>query len=76
MMFSISGLAVLQYSQVSYQMLASCFPEVLGPFVEFSQRLKIEGDESFLFNHFQMFPVIFKLFNSISLIPSCLQASL
>lgn len=46
-MFSISGLDVLQYNEVSYEMLASCFPEVLCPFVEFSQRLKIEGDSTF-----------------------------
>uniref|UniRef100_A0A674NFR9 Mitochondrial tRNA translation optimization 1 n=1 Tax=Takifugu rubripes TaxID=31033 RepID=A0A674NFR9_TAKRU len=39
----LNGMAVLQYNQVSYEMLASCFPEVLCPFVEFSQRLKIEA---------------------------------
>lgn len=44
---SISGMAILQYNQVSYQMLATCFPDVLWPFVEFSQRLKIEGDSTF-----------------------------
>lgn len=43
----ISGMAILQYNQVSYQMVASCFPDILGPFVEFSQRLKIEGDSTF-----------------------------
>lgn len=42
-----SGMDVLQYNEVSYEMLASCFPESLSPFLEFSQRLKIEGDYIF-----------------------------
>lgn len=38
---------VLQYNDVSFEMLASVFPEFLSPYVEFSQRLKIEGKTAF-----------------------------
>lgn len=34
---------VLQYNDVTFEMLASAFPECLSPHMEFSQRLKIEG---------------------------------
>lgn len=43
-LFIFSGMDVLQYNEVSFEMLASCFPEGLSPYMEFSQRLKIEGD--------------------------------
>lgn len=43
-LFIFSGMDVLQYNEVSFEMLASCFPEGLSPHMEFSQRLKIEGD--------------------------------
>uniref|UniRef100_A0A3Q3VSX8 tRNA uridine 5-carboxymethylaminomethyl modification enzyme C-terminal subdomain domain-containing protein n=1 Tax=Mola mola TaxID=94237 RepID=A0A3Q3VSX8_MOLML len=39
----MTGMDVLQYNEVSYEMLASCFPESFSPFLEFSQRLKIEA---------------------------------
>ncbi|KAF7204462.1 protein MTO1 homolog, mitochondrial [Nothobranchius furzeri] len=39
----LSGIEMLQYKDVSFQVLASIFPEVLLPFMEFSQRLKIEA---------------------------------
>ncbi|XP_030630881.1 5-taurinomethyluridine-[tRNA] synthase subunit MTO1, mitochondrial [Chanos chanos] len=39
----VSGEEVLQYKDVSFEMLASAFPEVLSQYVEFSQRLKIEA---------------------------------
>lgn len=55
--FPLSGAAILQHYQLSYQRLASCFPEVLWPFAEFSERLKIEGESTFS----TVFPVIFKL---------------
>lgn len=42
--FPCSGTEVLRYSDVSFEMLASCFPEILSPYMEFAQRLKIEGD--------------------------------
>lgn len=72
---SISGMAILQYNQVSYQMLATCFPDILWPFVEFSQRLKIEGDSTF--GSFQLdFLLLLRCFNSISPISSYIQASL
>ncbi|XP_051272614.1 protein MTO1 homolog, mitochondrial [Dicentrarchus labrax] len=38
-----NGMDVLQYSDVSFEMLASAFPECLSPYMEFSQRLKIEA---------------------------------
>ncbi|KAG7507560.1 MTO1-like, mitochondrial [Solea senegalensis] len=34
---------LLQYNHVSFEMLASVFPESLSPYAEFSQRLKIEA---------------------------------
>ncbi|XP_026206641.1 protein MTO1 homolog, mitochondrial [Anabas testudineus] len=40
---SLSGMDVLQYNDVSFEMLASVFPECLSPYMEFSQRLKIEA---------------------------------
>ncbi|KAM4715913.1 LOW QUALITY PROTEIN: 5-taurinomethyluridine-[tRNA] synthase subunit MTO1, mitochondrial [Anableps anableps] len=39
----LSGMDLLQYKDVSFEMLASVFPECLLPYVEFSQRLKIEA---------------------------------
>ncbi|XP_035525524.1 protein MTO1 homolog, mitochondrial [Morone saxatilis] len=39
----VNGMAVLQYNDVSFEMLASAFPECLSPYMEFSQRLKIEA---------------------------------
>ncbi|XP_019961220.2 protein MTO1 homolog, mitochondrial [Paralichthys olivaceus] len=39
----LSGLELLQYKDLSFEMLASAFPECLSPFIEFSQRLKIEA---------------------------------
>ncbi|KAM8837897.1 5-taurinomethyluridine-[tRNA] synthase subunit MTO1, mitochondrial [Spinachia spinachia] len=39
----MTGMEVLQYNNVSFEMLASAFPESLSPHVEFSQRLKIEA---------------------------------
>lgn len=41
--FFFSGMALLQYNNVSFEVLASAFPECLSPYMEFSQRLKIEG---------------------------------
>uniref|UniRef100_A0A673CR12 5-taurinomethyluridine-[tRNA] synthase subunit MTO1, mitochondrial n=1 Tax=Sphaeramia orbicularis TaxID=375764 RepID=A0A673CR12_9TELE len=38
-----SGMEVLQYQDVSFEMLESVFPECLSPYKEFSQRLKIEA---------------------------------
>lgn len=46
-LFFLSGMDVLQYNDVSFEMLASVFPECLSPYVEFSQRLKIEGKTDF-----------------------------
>ncbi|CAL9699090.1 unnamed protein product [Knipowitschia caucasica] len=39
----MTGLELLQYSDVSFEMLSSEFPQQLSPFLEFSQRLKIEA---------------------------------
>ncbi|XP_044035373.1 protein MTO1 homolog, mitochondrial isoform X2 [Siniperca chuatsi] len=39
----LTGMHVLQYNDVSFEMLASAFPECLSPYLEFSQRLKIEA---------------------------------
>ncbi|XP_020792334.2 protein MTO1 homolog, mitochondrial isoform X2 [Boleophthalmus pectinirostris] len=39
----MTGIEILQYSEVSYEMLCSVFPEHLLPYIEFSQRLKIEA---------------------------------
>lgn len=41
--FSPSGMEVLQYKDASFTMLASVFPECLSPYMEFAERLKIEG---------------------------------
>lgn len=38
----LTGIEVLQYNQVSFEMLASVFPHLL-PYKDFSQRLKIES---------------------------------
>lgn len=38
-----SGLDLLQYNDVTFEMLASAFPESLSSYMEFAQRLKIEG---------------------------------
>ncbi|XP_021165128.2 protein MTO1 homolog, mitochondrial [Fundulus heteroclitus] len=40
---SLSGMDLLQYKDVSFEMLASLFPEQLSPHMEFSERLKIEA---------------------------------
>ncbi|XP_062331613.1 protein MTO1 homolog, mitochondrial isoform X2 [Osmerus eperlanus] len=40
---TLSGVDLLQYKDVSFQMLASAFPECLSPYLEFAQRLKIEA---------------------------------
>jgi len=45
--FCFSGLEVLQYKDVSYQMLASAFPELSSLYLEFSERLKVEGNRTF-----------------------------
>lgn len=34
---------MLHYKDVSFQMLASAFPELLAPYLEFSERIKVEG---------------------------------
>ncbi|KAI3364851.1 hypothetical protein L3Q82_001038 [Scortum barcoo] len=39
----LTGMEVLQYKDVSFEMLASLFPELLSSYMEFSQRLKIEA---------------------------------
>ncbi|XP_037319128.2 protein MTO1 homolog, mitochondrial [Pungitius pungitius] len=40
---TMTGMEVLQYNDVTFEMLASAFPESLSPHMEFSQRLKIEA---------------------------------
>uniref|UniRef100_A0A3Q2P8D8 Mitochondrial tRNA translation optimization 1 n=1 Tax=Fundulus heteroclitus TaxID=8078 RepID=A0A3Q2P8D8_FUNHE len=40
---TLSGMDLLQYKDVSFEMLASLFPEQLSPHIEFSERLKIEA---------------------------------
>ncbi|KAF7659538.1 hypothetical protein LDENG_00296050 [Lucifuga dentata] len=39
----LTGMDLLQYNDVTFEMLASIFPECLSPYMEFSQRLKIEA---------------------------------
>ncbi|KAM3860109.1 5-taurinomethyluridine-[tRNA] synthase subunit MTO1, mitochondrial [Diretmus argenteus] len=39
----LNGMDLLQYKDVSFEMLATVFPECLSPYMEFSQRLKIEA---------------------------------
>ncbi|XP_034415107.1 protein MTO1 homolog, mitochondrial [Cyclopterus lumpus] len=39
----LTGMDVLRYNDVSFEMLASAFPECLSHHMEFSQRLKIEA---------------------------------
>lgn len=39
----LNGVEMLQYKDVSFQMLASAFPELSGPYLEFSERLKVEA---------------------------------
>ncbi|XP_072312698.1 protein MTO1 homolog, mitochondrial [Eucyclogobius newberryi] len=39
----MTGIELLQYSEVSFEKLSSLFPEHLLPYIEFSQRLKIEA---------------------------------
>ncbi|XP_068438826.1 protein MTO1 homolog, mitochondrial [Clinocottus analis] len=39
----LTGMDMLRYNDVSFEMLASEFPEYLSPYMEFSQRLKIEA---------------------------------
>ncbi|XP_026803648.3 protein MTO1 homolog, mitochondrial [Pangasianodon hypophthalmus] len=39
----ISGEEMLQHKEVSFEMLASIFPEIFAPYLEFSQRIKIEA---------------------------------
>ncbi|XP_056153761.1 protein MTO1 homolog, mitochondrial [Lampris incognitus] len=38
----LNGMELLQYNDVSFEKLASAFPECLSTYLEFSQRLKIE----------------------------------
>ncbi|XP_027145414.1 5-taurinomethyluridine-[tRNA] synthase subunit MTO1, mitochondrial isoform X1 [Larimichthys crocea] len=38
-----TGMDILQYNDVSFETMASAFPECLSPYMEFSQRLKIEA---------------------------------
>ncbi|XP_051969231.1 protein MTO1 homolog, mitochondrial [Xyrauchen texanus] len=40
---NLNGEEVLQYKKVSFQMLAAAFPEILSPYLEFSERLKVEA---------------------------------
>uniref|UniRef100_A0A8C8C4H9 tRNA uridine 5-carboxymethylaminomethyl modification enzyme C-terminal subdomain domain-containing protein n=1 Tax=Oncorhynchus tshawytscha TaxID=74940 RepID=A0A8C8C4H9_ONCTS len=40
---TLNGLDLLQYKDVSFEMLASAFPECLSQYFEYSQRLKIEA---------------------------------
>ncbi|XP_076615340.1 5-taurinomethyluridine-[tRNA] synthase subunit MTO1, mitochondrial [Chaetodon auriga] len=39
----LTGMDMLQYNDVSFEKLVSAFPELLSPYMEFSQRLKIEA---------------------------------
>ncbi|KAM4524587.1 5-taurinomethyluridine-[tRNA] synthase subunit MTO1, mitochondrial isoform 1-T1 [Odontesthes bonariensis] len=39
----LTGMELLQYKDMSFEMLASLFPEYLSSYMEFSQRLKIEA---------------------------------
>uniref|UniRef100_A0A667X096 Mitochondrial tRNA translation optimization 1 n=1 Tax=Myripristis murdjan TaxID=586833 RepID=A0A667X096_9TELE len=39
----LNGMDLLQYNNVSFEMLASAFPERFSPHLEFSQRLEIEA---------------------------------
>ncbi|XP_033840889.1 protein MTO1 homolog, mitochondrial [Periophthalmus magnuspinnatus] len=39
----MTGIEILQYSEVSYEMLCSVFPQHLSLYIEFSQRIKIEA---------------------------------
>ncbi|XP_065098739.1 protein MTO1 homolog, mitochondrial [Paramisgurnus dabryanus] len=39
----LNGEEVLQYKEVSFQMLASAFPKLLSPYQEFSERIKVEA---------------------------------
>uniref|UniRef100_UPI0037E840BC protein MTO1 homolog, mitochondrial n=1 Tax=Semicossyphus pulcher TaxID=241346 RepID=UPI0037E840BC len=39
----LSGMDLLQYKDVTFEMLANAFPECLSPYMELSQRLKIEA---------------------------------
>ncbi|XP_034563759.1 protein MTO1 homolog, mitochondrial [Notolabrus celidotus] len=39
----LTGTDLLQYKDVTFEMLASTFPECLSPYMEFGQRLKIEA---------------------------------
>lgn len=39
---AMNGTEVLQYNDVSFEKLASCYPEILSPYMEFAERLKIE----------------------------------
>ncbi|KAJ7984464.1 hypothetical protein DPEC_G00355100 [Dallia pectoralis] len=40
---TMNGLDLLQYKDVSFEMLAAIFPEQLSPYLQFSQRLNIEA---------------------------------
>ncbi|XP_061564592.1 protein MTO1 homolog, mitochondrial [Cololabis saira] len=40
---SMTGMELLQYKDMSFEMLASAFPEHLSSYMDFSQRLKIEA---------------------------------
>lgn len=39
----LTGMDILQYKDVTFEMLANVFPKHLSPYMEFSQRLKIEA---------------------------------
>ncbi|KAM9336511.1 5-taurinomethyluridine-[tRNA] synthase subunit MTO1, mitochondrial [Symphorus nematophorus] len=39
----LTGMDVLQNNDVSFEMMASAFPECLSPYMEFAQRIKIEA---------------------------------
>ncbi|XP_051530435.1 protein MTO1 homolog, mitochondrial-like [Myxocyprinus asiaticus] len=40
---NLNGEEVLQYKKVSFHVLATAFPEILSPYLEFSERLKVEA---------------------------------
>ncbi|XP_072523422.1 protein MTO1 homolog, mitochondrial [Salminus brasiliensis] len=39
----ISGEEMLQYKDISFSMIASIFPDIFSPYLEFSERIKIEA---------------------------------
>lgn len=42
---------MLQHKEVSFEMLASIFPEIFILYLEFSQRIKIEGEFFLISEH-------------------------